>query len=84
MKKLIVIFITTLFCLTSSFAIGETLSLSDLEKRSGTTYKKLTDVPFTGTLVVEDEHGLWESYYENGKLSSKGTWKHDEYIPFNY
>ena len=39
MKKLIVIFITTLFCLTSSIAIGETLSLSDLEKRSGTTYK---------------------------------------------
>ena len=84
MKNIIVLFVAALLCLPSSITISETLSLSDLEKRSGITYKKLTGIPFTGTLIVEDENGLWESYYENGKLSEKGTWKHDEYIPFKY
>ena len=84
MKNIIVLFITTIFSLTSSIASGESLYESELEKRDGITYKKTTDLPFTGTLIVEDENGLWESYYENGQLSGKGTWKHDEYIKFKY
>ncbi len=84
MKNIIVLFITTIFSLTSSISSGESLYESELEKRDGITYKKTTDLPFTGTLIVEDEDGLWESYYENGQLSGKGTWKHDEYITFKY
>ena len=69
-----------------SFALGETVKWDDLVKRDGLHYKKFTDVPFTGKVTGRGQgkikngkkEGPWVRYWENGQLSSKGTWKDGE------
>jgi hypothetical protein len=51
----------------------------DLVDRDGLTYKKFSDVPFTGKLTGEfqgaykngKKEGVWVGYHYNGQLSSK-------------
>ena len=82
MNRLTPILLTTLLCLTSSIALGETVSTSDLEKRSGIIYKKRSNIPFTGSVKGSSEDGYffkktykngqvagpYESYHKNGQL----------------
>ena len=57
--------------------------MDDLVERDGLHYKKFTDVPFTGKVTGKTQelfkddkkHGLYVSYYDNGQLSFKGTYK---------
>jgi hypothetical protein len=81
MNKLLITFLTTLFCLTSS--IGWSLEFKDLVERDGLLYKKFSDVPFTGktTGLVQGtfnngkRDGSWILYYKNGQLGTKGVFK---------
>ena len=64
-----------------SLALGETMR--DLVERDGLHYKKFTDVPFsgktTGKIQGTYKNGVLDgpsvSYYDNGQLSEKGTYK---------
>ena len=67
-----------------ALAFGETMDdLVERPKWSGIYYKKFTEVPFTGKVTGKTqgtfrngkEHGPWVSYYANGQLGSKGTFK---------
>ena len=60
MRKLTITFLTIVFCLTSSIAWSETVKPDDLVNRNGITYKKHSNIPFTG--------------YEDGRYR-KGTYK---------
>jgi hypothetical protein len=59
------------------------VDFDELVKRDGLSYKKFTNVPFTGktsgrgqiTLKDGKENGPDESYYDNGQLKWKGTYK---------
>ena len=81
MNKILIIFFTILFCLTSS--IGWSLSLNDLFEIKGIYYNKLTEVPFTGKIDGKTKgsfkngkrDGSWLSYWANGKLQSKTNHK---------
>ena len=58
---------------------------NDLVIRNGIFYKKFTDTPFigdvsgqqNGTIINGKRDGFWESYYENGQLNWKGSYKDD-------
>ena len=58
-------------------------------KTKGLYYKKFTDVPFTGKVTGGSQgsfkngkkHGPYVSYYSNGQLMFKGTYRNDKYIP---
>ena len=73
-----ILLLTLLF---PSVAFGETMG--DLVVRDGLHYKKFTDVPFNGKVTGKTQelfkddkkHGLYVSYYDNGQLSFKGTYK---------
>ena len=80
MKRILapILLLTLLF---PALAFGETIR--DLVKRDGIYYKKFSTVPFTGKTTGKEqgpfrnskEHGPWVSYYANGQLGSKGTFK---------
>ena len=63
----------------------ETISPDDLVVRNGLFYKKFTDIPFigevngrqNGTIINGKRDGFWESYFENGQLNWKGSYKND-------
>ena len=73
--------IVLIVLLFSTLALGETMK--DLVVMDGLYYKKFTDVPFTGKVTGKDQgsfkdgekDGPWVSYYYNGQLESKGTYK---------
>ena len=81
MKKVFSIFFTVLFCLTSS--VGWSLDYKDLVVRDGISYKKFSDVPFTGkvngqyNVLVKNGIlvGPYISYWDNGQLNFKGDFK---------
>jgi antitoxin component YwqK of YwqJK toxin-antitoxin module len=60
-----------------------TVSPVNLVERNGLKYKKFNDVPFTGSVKGKQKgtyknfkkDGLWETYYENGKLKKRGAYK---------
>ncbi|MBC92360.1 MAG: hypothetical protein CMM38_01835 [Rhodospirillaceae bacterium] len=93
MNRLTPILLTTLLCLTSSIALGETVSTSDLEKRSGIIYKKKSNIPFTGSVKGSSVDGYffkktykngqvagpYESYHKNGQLWFRGSFKNGKY-----
>ena len=64
------------------------VSPDDLVVRYGITYKKFTNIPFTGyvegvpkgTYKNGKRDGVWEFHNENGSLSSKTTYKDGEII----
>ena len=64
------------------------VSPDDLVKRDGISYKKFTNVPFTGSVegVPKGTYrngkrdGIEEEYDENGQLRAKGTWKNGKRI----
>jgi len=75
------------------------VSPDDLEERNGLTYKKLTDVPFTGLVEQKwnngqlrikvpykdgKKDGVEEEYYDNGQLNSKLTYKNGEIINVDF
>ena len=69
-----------------ALALGETMD--DLVHRDGLYYKKFTVVPFTGnitgitqgTFKNGKKEGPRISYYDDGQLFSKGTYKDDEFV----
>ena len=69
----------------SHLGFSETVSPDDLVVRNGIFYKKFTDTPFigevsgrqNGTVINGKRDGFWESYYENGQLNWKGSYKND-------
>ena len=71
--------------MASHLGFSETVSPNDLVIRNGIFYKKFTDVPFigdvsgkqNGTIINGKRDGFWESYYENGQLNWKGSYKDD-------
>ena len=83
MKRILapILLVTLLF---SSFALGETMD--DLVEREGLHYKKFSEVPFTGNITGRSQgsvrngkkDGPWVTYYANGQLESKETWKDGE------
>jgi len=71
MKTLAIRSLTILFFLTTSTALSETVSTSDLEKRSGIIYKKLSNTPFSGSVNGKSDDGyLFKKTYKNGKKIS--------------
>ena len=66
-----------------SLALGETVKWGDLVEREGLTYKKFTDVPFTGKVTGLSQgklkngkkDGPWVGYHKKGQLRNKGTYK---------
>ena len=77
--------LTILLCLYASIVWSETMD--DLVKRDGLSYKKFTEVPFTGDITGKrkgsykngKEDGSWISYWDNGQLRSKGDYKNGMY-----
>ncbi|MBC66605.1 MAG: hypothetical protein CML63_07925 [Rhodobacteraceae bacterium] len=69
----------------SHLGFSETVSPDDLVVRNGIFYKKFTDIPFigevngrqNGTIINGKRDGFWESYFENGQLNWKGSYKND-------
>ena len=62
--------------------------MADLVERDGLTYKKFTDVPFTGEVDEElwqgdykngKQEGPWVFYHKNGQLRTKGNYKNGEW-----
>ena len=75
------------------------VSPDDLEERNGLTYKKLTDVPFTGLVEQQwdngqlrikvpykdgKKNGVEEEYYDNGQIEEKITYKNGEIINVDF
>ena len=89
MRKLTITFLTIVFCLTSSVVLSETVTPTDLVKRNGIYYKKLTDKPYSGYVEGKSKYGfyekgtfndgkqegIWKYYWTNGLLGEKGTYK---------
>ena len=71
--------------MASHLGFSETVSPNDLVIRNSIFYKKFTDIPFigdvsgqqNGTIRNGKRDGFWESYYENGQLNWKGSYKDD-------
>jgi hypothetical protein len=93
MKRLAATLLTILLCLTSSIAWSDSISTSDLEKRSGIIYKKRSNIPFTGSVRGKSKDGYffkktykngqvvgpYESYHKNGQLWFRGSFKNGQY-----
>ena len=77
--------IILLVLLFPALALGEEVTIDDLitNPSDGLYYHKFTDVPFSGKVTGIQQgkiekgkmEGPWVSYYYNGQLSYKGTWK---------
>ena len=68
--------------LLPGFVLGETMN--DLFYRDGLYFNRSTNVPFTGNLTGGNfqgtirngkREGPWFSYYDDGQLEEKGTYK---------
>ena len=70
------------------------LTMDDLVNRSGVTYKKFSDIPFSGEVTGQWRgvfkngrmEGLWVKYWSNGQLHFKGNHrngKHEGYWVFD-
>ena len=66
----------------------EVVTLDDLVKTDGLYYKKFTEFPFSGKVTGKKEQGSfkkgnrdgpWVTYYENGRIHSKGSYKFGKY-----
>ena len=83
MGKSTTIFLTVLFCLTSSVVWSETVEVEDLVKREGLYYKKSTSVPFSGKVTGKEQgrikngkkEGRWEIYNKNGRVEKEITFR---------
>jgi len=83
MKKLALLatLVFSVMFLSPNVVLSETME--DLVEREGLTYKKFTDVPFTGKITGNrqgsfkngEKEGPWVSYWSNGQLESKGNYK---------
>lgn len=73
---------------------GKEVNKDDLIERNGLWYEKFTSAPLTGSVYTEYaggervkngefvdglKEGLFEIYYENGQLTSKGSYKDGEF-----
>ena len=75
--------ILLLVLLFPALALGGEVTMDDLVERDGLHYKKFTDVPFTGKTTGKwqgkirngKKVGPWVSYWFNGQLWWKGTFK---------
>ena len=82
MKQLFLSFLTIIFLLTASVALGETVDRQRLVERNGFVYKNFSPVPFTGKVtgrwsgkIVDGRKiGLWKTYWLNGSLASEGKY----------
>ena len=83
MRLLLAYVVTLVALLGPSIAVSETVKISDLVKRNGLYYKKLTDVPFTGKVTGSEQgsfrqgkrEGPWFKYHPNGQLDGKVIFK---------
>lgn len=89
MKQLITLITILFISLLSSPSWSETVSIDELvtNPSDGLVYRKFTSVPFTGSTTPTSDnpsggsfkkgkkHGLWETFYENGLLQTKGNYK---------
>ena len=81
MKNLFLIFYISIFSLTSSFVLGN--SMDDLVWRDGIAYKKFTNIPYSGEVTGEHQghfkngkkEGLFLWYWDNGQLRTKQYFK---------
>ena len=75
--------VVLLVLLFPSLALGETVTWGDIVERGGLTYKKFTDIPFSGKVTGKRQGkikngkrvGPWVGFWDNGQISSKGTYK---------
>ena len=86
------IFLAPILLLTLLFpSLAYGVTMDDLVERpmwSGIYYEKFSDVPFTGktkgktqaTFKNGKKNGPWVSYYDNGQLISKGTYKNGRWV----
>ena len=81
MKQLSTLLAILFVSLLSSPSWSEGISFDDLVERDGLTYKKFTNVPFTGevdeglkqgSFKNGTQVGPWTHYHLNGQLKSKG------------
>ena len=89
MKRLLTTLVIVMGLFAPSFAVGDVVKFSDLVKTDGLYYKKtilswlFKGEPFTGkvggqvqgTLRRGKWHGPYATFHDNGRLSSKGTWR---------
>ena len=81
MNKTLITIFTVLFCLTSS--ISWSLEYKDLVVRDGVSYKKFSDIPFTGEVTGQEQgsfkngkkDGSYKFYSDNGQLWIKIDYK---------
>ena len=82
LTTLVMILFVSLLAVSPSWSEGT--SMDDLVVRDGLSYKKFTDVPFTGEIDEGREQGgfkngnkegPWVSYWDNGQLQAKGSFK---------
>ena len=88
---LLVGWVSVLFAATTVFA--ETVTLKDLIKRDGLTYKKFSTEPYSGEVASFFKNGqlgdygnykngkkvgIWKRYFINGNLGSKENWNNGE------
>ena len=84
--KYILTSVVLVVLLIPALAMGGEVTMDDLVERDGLSYKKFTDVPFTGEVTGETQglfgsfkdgkkDGPWVVYWDNGQLSTKGTYK---------
>ena len=83
MKYILAPILLMVFLFPSLALSEEVVDYDDLVKREGLTYKKFTDVPFTGKTTGQEQatfkngilNGPWVEYYGNGQLWKTGTYK---------
>ena len=81
-----ILIMLVLFVFPPSFALAESVTMDDLVERGGLTYKKFTQVPFTGEVmdwmrgefVDGKRNGPWVTYREDGQIISKNVYKNGE------
>ena len=93
MSKILKIFFTLFFCLSSS--VVWSLEYKDLVKRDNLYYKQFSDVPFSGKITGQVQcsfkngmkEGLWIEYHKNGQLNKKVYYKKNkrdgEWLEYN-
>ena len=72
-----------LICKVTGWNCPDVVDYKDLVERKGFYYKKFTTVPFTGKITGKKQwsfkDGKWDgpfvSYWDNGQLWEKGTYK---------
>ena len=94
MKQILTTLSIVFIHLMSSPSWSETLGIDDLVKNpgDGLIYKKFSTAPFSGSVSPTSEypsrgsfkdgkrHGLWETFHQNGLISSRGNYNNGKLV----